>query len=443
MRAAEFTEPTAAGIVLYAEDTGRWGLQQRSDSVNDPGVRAAWGGGREHGESLEQTALRELAEESGYRGPITLEPLARNAKYVTFVGIVPHEFEPRANSEWKDYCWVELGRWPQPLHPGVAAALENVYIKESSLPSSTEKYVFRIDNQHIPDFEQQLKTYYHNKDFSMSGADDWEGSTGKIQGLYAGTRLFTAPYSTGNADKTRYVAKYGPGQPIIYFDRKDIPRLRNNRSWLTVFDGSKFKKLPTGEYFSNNPGKPLKQVEITDPFQWMRDSGWEFKVVDDLPKVLKQLKLEKAKYGAEGMPMQENLAEAFDQPYPLKWSKSEHGDYDALATLADGSKLEIAFAYDTPYEVIVSFWRNNNLEVTGEGDAQRVFATVLTAIQEFVKKERPKKIVFTADKEPGESRASLYTKLVQRYAQAMGFQVETEMVGPALYFTLTRRFGLR
>ena len=131
MRAQEFTEPGAAGIVLYAEDTGRWGLQQRSDSVNDPGLWAAWGGGREPGESLEQCARRELVEESGYRGPVRLEPLAKNAKYVTFIGVVPHEFEPAPNDEWKDYCWTELGKWPGPMHPGTAAALENVYIKEN------------------------------------------------------------------------------------------------------------------------------------------------------------------------------------------------------------------------------------------------------------------------------------------------------------------------
>ena len=41
----------------------------------------------------------------------------------------------------------------------------------------------------------------------------------------------------------------------------------------------------------------------------MRDSGWEFKIVDDLPAVLKQLKQQKVKYGAEGMPMQENFAD--------------------------------------------------------------------------------------------------------------------------------------
>ncbi len=156
MRAKEFTEPSAAGIILYAEDTGRWGLQQRSDSVNDPGMWAAWGGGREPGETLEQTARRELAEESGYRGPVTLEPLARNAKYVTFIGIVPHEFEPKPCDEWKDYCWVELGKWPSPMHPGVAAALENIYIKENF--SVNEKINRDIRNRRF-EHTQQIGDY--------------------------------------------------------------------------------------------------------------------------------------------------------------------------------------------------------------------------------------------------------------------------------------------
>ena len=33
----------------------------------------------------------------------------------------------------------------------------------------------------------------------------------------------------------------------------------------------------------------------------------------------------------------EFVTEAFDQPYPIKWEKSEYGDYDALATLDDGT----------------------------------------------------------------------------------------------------------
>jgi 8-oxo-dGTP pyrophosphatase MutT (NUDIX family) len=123
MRANEFTEPQAAGCVIVAEDTGRWCLQQRSDTVSDPGVWSTWGGGVEPGETLEQTVRRELAEEGGYVGPLTLEPLHRTGQYATFVGRVPHEFEPKINQESKDWCWVEADQLPEPLHPGLELAL--------------------------------------------------------------------------------------------------------------------------------------------------------------------------------------------------------------------------------------------------------------------------------------------------------------------------------
>ena len=119
----------------------------------------------------------------------------------------------------------------------------------------------------------------------------------------------------------------------------------------------------------------------------------------------------------------EFLTEAFNQPYPLTWNKSEHGDYDALARLPDGTNLSILFNNEGDEEWQVEFYRNNSLEVTGEGDAQRVFATVLTAIQQFIQKEHPWRIVFSASKlvlrgQDKNSRASLYNSLVARYARA-------------------------
>jgi 8-oxo-dGTP pyrophosphatase MutT (NUDIX family)/pyrimidine deaminase RibD-like protein len=135
----DLDRPRAAGCILYAQDTGRYGLQQRSDNVNDPGVWAAWGGGRETGETLEQCATRELAEESGYTGPLKLKRLAENNKYTTFIGVVPHEFEPRACSEWKDYCWVDAGDWPGPMHPGVAEALKNIPANKQQVAESFDQ----------------------------------------------------------------------------------------------------------------------------------------------------------------------------------------------------------------------------------------------------------------------------------------------------------------
>jgi hypothetical protein len=140
------------------------------------------------------------------------------------------------------------------------------------------------------------------------------------------------------------------------------------------------------------------------------------------------------------MRAQEFVSEAFDQPYPIKWEKSEYGDYDALAMLDDGTYLSIMFEHTTPYEVAISFWRNNSQEVTGEGDAQRVFATVLAAIQQFLKQEQPANITFSAVKEddPAGSRSKLYNKLVQRYARMWRYQARSFEHDDKVEFELTK-----
>ena len=119
-------EPQAAGCIIIAEDTGRWCLQQRSNTVSDPGVWSTWGGGVEPGESLEDAVRRELAEEGGYVGPLKLEPLHRTGQYATFIGRVPREFEPKINQESKDWCWTEADQLPEPMHPGLVEALSKL-----------------------------------------------------------------------------------------------------------------------------------------------------------------------------------------------------------------------------------------------------------------------------------------------------------------------------
>jgi len=143
----------------------------------------------------------------------------------------------------------------------------------------------------------------------------------------------------------------------------------------------------------------------------------------------------------------EFIAEAFDQPYKSKWETSEYGDVDANTKLPDGTYLNIMFnqEYDGEgNEVIqVEFHRNNSQEVTGEGDAQRIFATVLATIQKYIKKYKPQNLIFSASKEvdPGqnsESRAKLYNRLVQRYASSWGYQSQHSDDGDAVRYQLTR-----
>lgn len=174
--------------------------------------------------------------------------------------------------------------------------------------------VTRIDSKPIEDFSSGLKAYKHTDDWSQSGLDTGDDSywknknlkTKTTKGLFAGDPRRTALYATGNAHETRYVEFTLDGQPIVYFDKKDLPAMRSRKTYLTVFDASNFKQLPTGEWFSQNPGKPIKQTPIDDPFKYIADQGWIVRVTDDLDKVFKQVKKmhqagKIAQYGAEGM----------------------------------------------------------------------------------------------------------------------------------------------
>ena len=148
-----------------------------------------------------------------------------------------------------------------------------------------------------------------------------------------------------------------------------------------------------------------------------------------------------------------DLVEAFDNPYKSKWEKSDYGDVDASTKLPDGTYLNIMFnqEYDGEGEEVihVEFHRNNSQEVTGEGDAQRIFATVLSAIQKYIKKYKPQQLSFSASKSVDmdaddvehfnpESRAKLYTRLVQRYAGAWGYQAQVDDNGDVVIYQLTR-----
>jgi GNAT superfamily N-acetyltransferase len=174
--------------------------------------------------------------------------------------------------------------------------------------------VTRIDSNPITDFGSSLKAYKHTDDWSQSGVDTGDDSywknknlkTNTTKGLFAGDPKRTALYATGNAHETRYVEFTQNGQPIVYFDRKDLPAMRSRKTYLTVFDASDFRQLPTGEWFSENPSKPIKQVPIGDPFKYIADQGWIVRVTDNLDKVFKQVQnMHKAgkiaQYGAEGM----------------------------------------------------------------------------------------------------------------------------------------------
>jgi hypothetical protein len=104
--------------------------------------------------------------------------------------------------------------------------------------------------------------------------------------------------------------------------------------------------------------------------------------------------------------------------FPLKWDQqfAAQGEIHASATDADGREIGISFTPAGNGEITdVAFTRGGTHEMTGKGDAGRVMATVINAINTYTKKYKPPYLAFSAKSSGG--RASAYTAMIRRYAQ--------------------------
>jgi 8-oxo-dGTP pyrophosphatase MutT (NUDIX family) len=115
----------ASGCIFLSLDTGRVMLQQRSKNTSHPRTWGFFGGKSEPGERPVETLHREIEEEIGLVPDIQrVFPVhkftATNGKfeYHTFIVTVEEEFIPVLNNESDGYCWIKIGNWPRPLHPG-------------------------------------------------------------------------------------------------------------------------------------------------------------------------------------------------------------------------------------------------------------------------------------------------------------------------------------
>jgi len=122
----------ASGCIFLSIDTGRVLLQQRSEKSSHPRTWGFFGGKGEVGERPLETLLRELEEEVGMLPDVEkIYPLHKfispdnRFEYNTFAVAVFEEFIPQLNNESDGFCWVKIGNWPRPLHPGTKAQLYN------------------------------------------------------------------------------------------------------------------------------------------------------------------------------------------------------------------------------------------------------------------------------------------------------------------------------
>lgn len=129
---------------------------------------------------------------------------------------------------------------------------------------------------------------------------------------------------------------------------------------------------------------------------------------------------------------EDTIYESLTQPYELiDWDQVDFGQpITTWAALPDGTYLEIEFNQESPAfnDWEVSFHRDDTMNLTGQGDAYRIFATVLFAIRKFVIDQNPDEISFSAFKNKDEtgSRQSLYTALAKRYATNLEYTFSTK-----------------
>lgn len=123
---------TCAGALFLARSTRRFLLLERTQG-RTAGTWGLAGGKKEPGDKTHYDALlREITEELGFlpdiEKTIPIEWYSSNDElfyYNTYVTVVAEEFIPHLNHEHAGYAWVELDRWPRPLHQGLRTTLNN------------------------------------------------------------------------------------------------------------------------------------------------------------------------------------------------------------------------------------------------------------------------------------------------------------------------------
>lgn len=144
------------------------------------------------------------------------------------------------------------------------------------------------------------------------------------------------------------------------------------------------------------------------------------------------------------------LTEVFDNPYEFQWTSLKDWQWVGKFKTDEGSTvtlqmdvydvealLEDLFSSGIPEKDLpkltkgedvwtIIFSRDRSTEVTGQGDAPRIFATVIHAINEWFRVIKPKIVDFTADKDDYGivgSRAKLYQRLANMFAKKANYKM--------------------
>jgi len=146
------------------------------------------------------------------------------------------------------------------------------------------------------------------------------------------------------------------------------------------------------------------------------------------------------------------LSELFGQPHRFLKKSQQSGAVSYHYSMGSGSSADLEVKFfptlsddDSPMsgrptisdgDWDVNFYRGGSTALTGEGDAPRVFASVLDAVKRFIKEHSPVTLAFGASKSELDqktmsyrsgSRVKLYRKMVMRFAPMVGYILDPEL----------------
>lgn len=131
--------------------------------------------------------------------------------------------------------------------------------------------------------------------------------------------------------------------------------------------------------------------------------------------------------------------EAFDTDVEWVLDHNER-NLQIFATKVDDAYIELSYKRIFPADVYIEFTRGGRLGVTGEGSQNKIFGAVINHIKQWVAKNNPPKIMFSALKLYGDtSRSNLYKRMVQRFADQNGYEFEVQDTGNEDTFILTKQ----
>ncbi len=151
----------------------------------------------------------------------------------------------------------------------------------------------------------------------------------------------------------------------------------------------------------------------------------------------------------------QHLREMFDKPFRLvkttpdkNWQKPGTMTYEYKG--AEGGPLEINFTNQGD-SVYVDFDVGGSIAVRGEGDAARVFASVMDAFGRFLKKNQPDYFEFSANKEDWDSvnmenrptsRVRVYSAMIKRFAPKYGYELSSSTERKRVMIFIVGKKGL-